>query len=45
MSFSVIADLQEHLPGFTKIVVGTFQKEGYEAKYPEPSHFDILYLI
>ena len=47
MSFSIFTNLQGHWPGFTKIVVGTFQKKAvtFEVKQLEPSNFAILCLI
>ena len=41
MPFSVFADSQGHKPGFTKIVVSTFQKKAvtFEVKQLEPSNF------
>ena len=47
MSFSIFTNLQGHWPGFTKIVVGTFQKKPVtlEVIELEPSNFAILCLI
>ena len=46
MSFSVFTNLQGHWSGFTKIVVGTFQKKAvtFEEIELEPSNFAILCL-
>ena len=47
MSFFIFTNLQGHWPGFTKIVVGTFQKKPVtlEVIELEPSNFAILCLI
>ena len=47
MSFSIFTNLQGHWPGFTKVVVGTFQKKAVTLKVIEldPSNFAILCLI
>ena len=47
MLFSIFTDLLVHWPGFTKIVVGTFQKKPVtlEVIKLEPSSFAILCLI
>ena len=47
MSFSIFTNLQGHWPGFTKLVVGTFQKKAvtFEGIKLEPLNFAILCLI